>query len=55
MEIMVRIAIDKYIKNGNCKDPSVALVKLLEDDRIVELLKEFEPAQLWRDERLWNE
>ena len=44
MEIMVRIAIDKHIKNGYCKDPSSALVKLIEEDGIVELLKDFEPA-----------
>jgi len=44
MEIMVRIAIDKYIKNGNYKHPSVALVKLLEEDGIIDLLKEFESS-----------
>jgi hypothetical protein len=44
MEIMVRIAIDKHIKNGNCKNSSDALVRLLEEDGIITLLKEFEPA-----------
>jgi hypothetical protein len=34
MEIIVRIAIDKYIKNGNCRNASIALTKLFKDDGI---------------------
>ena len=55
MELLVRIAMDKYYKTGITHAASSAVVKLFEDDGVHEWLKEFDSCQEWRDLRLWNE
>lgn len=42
MELMVRIAMDKYYKSGQVKASSLAIMKLFDNDQLVDWLKEFD-------------
>lgn len=55
MEVIVRIAQDKYLRSGACKSIKEAVRRLFEDDMIKAKLLEFDKAQDWRDTRYWNE
>jgi hypothetical protein len=53
MELLVRIAIDKYIKPGICKSESDAIKKLVEGYPL-EYMSKFDISK-WKWERLYNE
>ena len=53
MEILVRIAIDKFIKGGHTKSYAEAL-KLAFENHFLPFLKQFDSGK-FRRERLWNE
>ena len=53
MEVLVRIAEEKYIKN-NVEDNYTGAVKALINDHCLPYFKQFD-AQKWRDDRYWNE
>ncbi|CAD8208269.1 unnamed protein product [Paramecium pentaurelia] len=55
MEVLVRIALDKYTRTGICKSMKLSVLKLFEDDLVRIRLQEIDRAQDWRDLRLWNE
>ncbi|CAD8120300.1 unnamed protein product [Paramecium sonneborni] len=55
MEVLVRIALDKYTRTGICKSMKLSVLKLFEDDLVKARLQEIDRAQDWRDLRLWNE
>jgi hypothetical protein len=42
MEIMVRVAIDKYFKSGIAKTINESIRKLLIEDSVISWLKEFD-------------
>ena len=42
MELLVRIALDKYFKSGIVKAISLALSKLFDEDGLLDKLKEFD-------------
>jgi len=52
MEILVRIAVDKYVKQKVCATPSEAL-KLLLDGDVLKVLSVYN-TQDWRETKLWN-
>ncbi|CAD8122767.1 unnamed protein product [Paramecium sonneborni] len=55
MEVLVRIALDKYTRTGICKSMKLSVLKLFEDDLVRLRLQEVDRAQDWRDIRFWNE
>jgi hypothetical protein len=44
MELIVRIALDKYYKSGLVKAASLAIMKLFENDALQDWLQEFDSA-----------
>ncbi|CAD8064944.1 unnamed protein product [Paramecium sonneborni] len=55
MEVLVRIAIDKYLRTQICKSIKESLRKMFEEDGIKLKLQEIDRSQDWRDMRYWNE
>ncbi|CAD8069790.1 unnamed protein product [Paramecium sonneborni] len=55
MELLVRIAIDKYLRTQICKSVKESLRKLFEEDGVKQKLLEIDRSQDWRDMRYWNE
>ena len=53
LEILVRIAIDKYIKNKICDTASEAVVRLFQE-HVSKTLNSYN-IKGWRESRLWNE
>jgi hypothetical protein len=52
VEILVRIAIEKYIRTGQCKTVTGAFRRLL-DEGLQKILDNAEDTRLWREERYW--
>ncbi len=53
MEVLVRLAKEKYLKNHLCHDIGEATAMLFEDSK--EFFEQIPNEQHWRDEHLWNE
>ncbi|EAR90528.1 hypothetical protein TTHERM_00118760 (macronuclear) [Tetrahymena thermophila SB210] len=55
LELIVRIACDKYMRNGNCKNVQKTLNKFFSRKSVSQMFEEIEDPQQWRDQRYWNE
>lgn len=54
MEIIVRLAIDKYYNNGTCNSIHEALQRLYEQDGLEHKIESVQDSQDWRDTMYWT-
>ncbi|KAL4468591.1 hypothetical protein ABPG74_005094 [Tetrahymena malaccensis] len=55
LELIVRIACDKYMRNGNCKKVQKTINKFFSKKTVSQTFEEIEDPQQWRDQRYWKE
>ncbi|KAL4496016.1 hypothetical protein ABPG72_015438 [Tetrahymena utriculariae] len=55
LEVIARIAIDKYIRSGACKQAQECLDNFFGSKQVREKFEEIEDPQAWRDKKYWIE
>ncbi|KAL4468589.1 hypothetical protein ABPG74_005092 [Tetrahymena malaccensis] len=55
LEVIARIAIDKYIRSGACKYAQECLDNFFSNKQVREKFEEIEDPQAWRDNKYWIE
>ncbi|EAR90532.2 hypothetical protein TTHERM_00120780 (macronuclear) [Tetrahymena thermophila SB210] len=55
LEVIARIAIDKYIRSGACKNAQESLCNFFSNKQVREKFEEIEDPQAWRDTKYWIE